>query len=245
MNKNIIQLSESELKKIITESVKKILKENNINTFNYDCTDYRDVYTTCGIKGGNEFDQVYKKLQKFIQYEKTKSDWDILDDEDVKYLFKALRYAPSTMIVQTRKKGNATPEIMEFLYELDNNIKNLKEPNLWVGVNGGFGENAKQLRKYIKNAYYIYDDFINKLVNLHYNDDMKRQDIKADWSKYDKEVNKRKNNDTNLQMSNRNLKNFGFSQDIAQPLTRYDIVANPDDEQNQKYHDILTGNFNI
>jgi hypothetical protein len=74
---------------------------------------------------------------------------------------------------------------------------------------------------------------------------MKRQDIKADWSKYDKEVNKRKNNDTDFQISLRNLKNFGFSQDVTQPLARYDIVANPDDEQNQKYHEILTGNFNI
>ena len=239
--KNTIRLTESELKRMISESVKKVLRESNGNTFKYDYSDYRDIYTTCGIKGETEFVRIYERLERLLQIKMP--DWEFLSFEEPFYLIKNVKHGVEYMLFKTKSQGNATQEVINIIEQLVDDVKNVKSPNLWMGQ--AFGTVATEIREYLKEIYEIYTNFIYELMDLHSNEDIKRQDMEADWDKYNKETRKREDNEIDTIISRRNSENFGFSRNVARPLKRYDIVANPDDEQNQKYHKILTGDFDI
>ena len=242
MNKNIIRLTESELKKVITESVKRILKEDN-NTFKYDCTDYRDIYTTCGIYGQHDFMRIYERLENFLKTSNSTSDWEYLKLEEPMYLIKSVKHVTEYMLFKTKTKNEAPQEVISLLKQLVDNVKNEETPDLWIG-RLPFGDIAKNIRNYLKQIYEIYSDFVDSLMELHENGEMKQQDIDADWEKYNRTIQNDKEEQIEALYGELNHTTGAFRNNLKRTaLTRYDIVDNPDDEYNQKYHNFLMGNY--
>ena len=241
MNKKLIRLTESDLHKIIKESVNRII--NEMEDFQYDCRDYRDLGTTIGLKGFSDVFKAYNNIKRILNY--NIEDFDLLHLTDWIRFFDDLRYTAERFKFNN---SSANEENLIRCKEFEQDVYRIPYPDLRVSSKTSFVEKAENIRKSLEYAYRIYGDFIDYLVSKHENGEMKQQDIDADWTKFDKtrqnfvKRNKEQADDASFE---RRLKNRGFSANVKNPLRRYDIAANPNDSKNKEYHNGLIGNFDI
>lgn len=233
----LIRLTESDLHRIVRESVSKLLKE--MDTFSYDINDYRDIATTNGISGFSDVRRIYDELNRYLH--SNKEDWDFLHLTDWANFINRLKDVPQRMRFETSKRSGVSQDVYDKVVEFAKNAEKIPHPDLWVGSNTSFAEKAESVKGSLEYAYKVYGDFIDYLVSTHENADMKQQDIEADWKKFDKTrndlTNKMKNKGETEQLYRQNNP-FSRSQK-RNALKRYDIVANPEDEKNKEYHDML------
>jgi hypothetical protein len=239
--KKVIRLTEGDLHRIVKESVNRVI--NEMEDFNYDCRDYRDLGTTIGFKGFSDVFKAYNDIKRILNY--NIKDWDFLHLTDWGNFFNNLKYTAERF---NFNNSSANEEDLIRCKEFKKDAYGIPYPDLSLASSTSFVEKAENVRKSLKYAYRIYGDFIDYLASKHKNGEMKQQDIDADWAKFDKTrqnfVKRNKEQADNASFKRR-LKNMGFSTNVKNPLRRYDIVANPNDSKNKEYHNNLIGNFDI
>lgn len=244
MSKKLIRLNESDLYRIVKESVNRVL--NEMDDFVYDVNDYRDIGTTSGIRHFIEIQRLYNELGRLIKLGNDKPKWEFLQVCDWTKLFGRLSYEANRMKFETSSNTNkVNPEDMEYLNKFVKDVSRIPYPDLWVGSNSSFSEKADSVMHSLMIAHRLFGDFIEHFLDRHEGGEMKQQDIDADWKKFNKtrdEFDKRNRSNAESARRLRDLRNFAFSGNLKRgALKRYDIVSNPGDEDNQLYHDALIG----
>ena len=236
-----IRLTESDIHRIVKESVQRVL--NEMDDFVYDVSDYRDLGTTLGIEGFSELNRLFGQLKRYVG--SVSDDFGFLHAEDWSSFIDMLKECPRRMLFKTTQKGNADKTAESALKELVFKTSKIEYPDLWTSSNSSFADKAKSIKKTLKTAYKFYSDFIDYLVSAHDNPSMKRQDMDVDWKKFDKtraSFLDRSKKDAEFGRSVRAFKNAGFSNNFKRgALSRADIVANPEGDGNQEYHNALIG----
>lgn len=231
--RQIIKLKESELRNMIYESVKKVLNE-----------EYRDLGNTSGLKSYYLVFELYNKIKNLIN--SNEDDWKFLHSEDDWYnFFNKLKDVPEQMKFYTSYKGNPDKDVNDALENFAKNCRNIPYPDLSTVSSSSFVEKTKSIKNCLKYAYKLYDNFINYLVSRHENDDTKQEDMKSDWSNFEKNkqdvVNKAKAKAESDYIIRKYSDSWGRSHKRG-ALDRYDLVANPEKEGNKEFHNWLVNN---
>jgi hypothetical protein len=223
-----MKISRNKLMEMIRKSVQKVLNE-------------RDLGTSVGLKRFDAILDTYNNIKKLLNSKA--SDWDFLHMTDWGKVFNNLRDTQRFMLWDC----GTNEEIKAKCKEFDKNVHEIPYPDMLIASNSSFADKTESIKKSLMCAYRVYNDFIDYLVSKHESGELKQQDIDADWAEFDNRKKKMidaSKLDAYDGMVHRQLKN-GFGRDVnyPDPLKRYDIVANPNDEDNQLYHDYLTGNY--
>lgn len=244
MKKKLIRLTESDLHKIIKESVRNVL--NEMDDFSYDINTYRDIGTTSGLKGFNKIFDKYKEIKRILSnYNNSKDDrkdWDLLHMCDWYKFFNTIHSLPRDMRFKTGDE-NVTSEDYSKIEEFVKSSDNIPYPNLSSYSNSSFVDKSKDIIDKLKYAYRVYSDFIDYFLSKHESGYMKDSDIDADWKMFDKtrqEFLDKTKHEADFDGFERSMKDYGFKKNLKNPLRRYDIVSNPNDEKNQRYHERIT-----
>lgn len=216
MRKNRIRLTEADLHRIVENSVKIVL--NEMEDFKYDISDYRDIGSTSNIRYFSEIQDCYKQLNAIIN--SNKSNWDFLHMENWDDFIRELKDAARRM--KFYSQDYVSPEDKVKIEQFIKDVDRIPYPDLSVSSNTSFVEKAESVKKIIKIAYNLFDDFINYFLSKHDSGDMKQQDIDADWAKFDKTRLQRDANNKSRGEADQFLRNFNpYSLNMGNPLSRY------------------------
>ena len=173
--KRTIYLKESELKRMIAESVRRIINE-----------EYEDLASTSGLSGYeyNMFFKQYNNLKQLIN--SNMGEWDFLHStEDWYKFFNRLKDIPQQMCFHSENKKDINQDVINELKQFARKCQNIPYPELSIAGGTSFVDKANSIKKCLKYAYKLYDDFINYLLSRHDNADIKQKDMDSDWSDFE------------------------------------------------------------